>query len=52
MRHCRWDHTEVVEFEFDPKVTSYAKLLDLFWNNHDPCILAPNTDEKHRTTQV
>jgi peptide-methionine (S)-S-oxide reductase len=40
-----------VEFEFDPKVTSYEKLLETFWAHHDPCTLAPNTDEKHRTTQ-
>ena len=30
------DHTETVELEWDPAVTSYAQLLDIFWNNHDP----------------
>ena len=30
------DHTETVEIEFDPKQTSYSKLLDMFWKNHDP----------------
>jgi len=30
------DHTEAVDIEFDPKVTSYDKLLDFFWKNHDP----------------
>jgi len=30
------DHTEAVDIEFDPKVTSYEKLLDFFWKNHDP----------------
>ena len=30
------DHTETVELEWDPAVTSYKKLLDIFWNNHDP----------------
>ncbi len=30
------DHTETVEIQFDPKVTSYSKMLKLFWENHDP----------------
>ncbi len=29
-------HAEVVELEFDPAVTSYEQLLDLFWGIHDP----------------
>jgi peptide-methionine (S)-S-oxide reductase len=29
-------HTEVVRVVFDPKVVSYAELLKLFWENHDP----------------
>jgi methionine-S-sulfoxide reductase len=30
------DHTETVEIDFDPSVISYEKLLDAFWENHDP----------------
>jgi peptide-methionine (S)-S-oxide reductase len=29
-------HTEVVLVAFDPKVVSYEKLLQIFWENHDP----------------
>lgn len=29
-------HAEAVKVTFDPKVVSYAKLLDIFWHNIDP----------------
>lgn len=29
-------HAESVQIEFDPSVVSYATLVDLFWNLHDP----------------
>ena len=32
----RTGHTEVVLVAFDPAVTSYAEMLRLFWEGHDP----------------
>lgn len=29
-------HSEIVRIVFDPQVISYADLLTLFWENHDP----------------
>ena len=29
------DHTEVVQFEYDPEMWTYTELLDVFWENHD-----------------
>jgi len=29
-------HAEVVQVEYDPAKVSYAKLLDVFWQEHDP----------------
>lgn len=29
-------HAEAVEIEFDPTLTSYQQLLDIFWANHNP----------------
>ncbi len=29
-------HAETVELEYDPAVISYDKLLDIFWDIHDP----------------
>jgi peptide-methionine (S)-S-oxide reductase len=32
----RTGHTEAVRATFDPEQTSYAEMLRLFWENHDP----------------
>ncbi len=29
-------HVESIQFEFDPRVISYKKLLDIFWHTHNP----------------
>jgi len=31
-----YDYTETVDIEYDPLQTDYGKLLNIFWNNHDP----------------
>jgi len=30
------DHSETIEITFDPSLLSYERLLDLFWEGHDP----------------
>lgn len=30
------DHTESVQIEFDPSIIPYEKLLEYFWEQHDP----------------
>lgn len=29
-------HAEAIQIEFDPKIISYERLLDIFWATHDP----------------
>lgn len=35
----RTGHAEVVQVTFDPKVVSFAELLEVFWRSHDPTTL-------------
>lgn len=32
-------HAEVIQIEFDPRIISFAKILDIFWHTHDPTTL-------------
>jgi peptide-methionine (S)-S-oxide reductase len=32
-------HAEVIQIKFDPKVVSYEKILETFWEAHDPTTL-------------
>jgi len=34
--HTLGDHTESIQVDYDPTVISYEKLLDVFWDSHDP----------------
>jgi peptide-methionine (S)-S-oxide reductase len=45
-------HAEVIQIEFDPTVLSYGKLLDTFWDVHDPTTLnqqGPDTGTQYRS---
>lgn len=45
----RTGHAEVVEITYDPAVISYEKVLDLFWDAHDPT--TPNRQGADEGTQ-
>jgi len=34
--HQLGDHTETIQIDFDPTKITYEKLLDIFWESHDP----------------
>jgi peptide-methionine (S)-S-oxide reductase len=41
--HRLGDHTETLEVDYDPTRVSYEQLLDVFWQEHDPCHPAYST---------
>ena len=46
------NHAEVVLIEFDPSVISYEKLLNSFWEKHDPTTLnrqGPDVGSQYRS---
>ncbi len=33
-----FDYTETVDVEFDPLLTNFDKMIEIFWKNHDPTV--------------
>jgi peptide-methionine (S)-S-oxide reductase len=48
----RTGHAESVEIEYDPSKVSYEKLLEVFWDNHNPTTLnrqGPDAGSQYRS---
>ena len=48
----RAGHAEVVQVEYDPAVVTFDRLLDVFWENHDPTTLnrqGPDVGTQYRS---
>jgi len=45
-------HAEVVQVDYDPSAVSYKRLLEVFWQNHDPTTLnrqGPDVGTQYRS---
>ena len=45
-------HAEVVEVDYDPTLTTFEKLLEVFWSNHNPTTLnrqGPDVGTQYRS---
>lgn len=45
-------HAEAIEIKYDPSITSYNELLDVFWGMHDPTMLnrqGPDVGTQYRS---
>lgn len=40
-------HAEVIKIEFDPSLTTYREIIDLFWDAHDPTSVTKEDTYKH-----
>ena len=45
--HHMGDHTETVQVDYDPQRITYAQLLEIFWQNHDPTSQSWSRQYKH-----